>query len=68
MLAVFIDELGAAFVPYVEPASKVLLALTTFTSNDNIRSSCAGCLPGLIKSVKGAQGVTPQLHQLAKQF
>ena len=55
MLAVFIDEMGGAFAPYVEPASKILLSLVTYEANDNIRNSVAGTLPGLIKCMKEAQ-------------
>jgi hypothetical protein len=52
MLAVFIDELGGEFAPYVEPTSKILLSLITYEANDQIRNSVAGSLPGLIKCVK----------------
>src|SRR5687767_12415221 len=48
MLAVFIDELGGAFAPFVEPASKLLLSLINYEANDNIRNSVAGALPGLV--------------------
>lgn len=54
MLAVFIDELGAVFAPYAEPASKILLAMIDYESNDSIRNSVAGALPGLVKCVKAA--------------
>jgi hypothetical protein len=37
MLSVFIDELGVAFVDYIEPASRVLLSLTSYEANDSIR-------------------------------
>lgn len=30
MLAVFIDELGAVFAPYVEQTSKILLAMIDY--------------------------------------
>lgn len=52
MLAVFVDELGSEFAPYVEPTSKILLSMITYEANDNIRNSVAGALPGLIKCVK----------------
>jgi len=68
MLAVFIDELGSAFADYVEPTSKILLALTSYTANDNIRSSCAQALPSLLKSVKQVNGITPELHVIAKLY
>lgn len=68
MLTVFIDELGAAFIKYVQPTSEILLSMLNYRSNDSIRSSCASALPGLIKCVKDAQGVTQELHNLAKQF
>jgi hypothetical protein len=34
MLAVFIDELGGEFAPYVEPTSKILLSLINYEAND----------------------------------
>jgi hypothetical protein len=37
MLSVFIDELGVAFVDYIDPASRVLLSLTSYEANDSIR-------------------------------
>jgi len=55
MLAVFIDELGSGFAEWVEPTSKILMALISYEANDSIRNSVAGALPGLIKSVKEAQ-------------
>ena len=55
MLAVFIDELGGGFADYIEPASKVLLSMTSYEANDSIRNSVAGALPGLVKCVKEAQ-------------
>lgn len=55
MLAVFIDELGGGFADFVEPTSKILLALINYEANDSIRNSVAGALPGLIKCVKEAQ-------------
>lgn len=54
MIAVFIDELGAGFAEWVEPTSKILLAMIQYEANDSIRNSVAGALPGLIKSVKEA--------------
>jgi hypothetical protein len=42
--------------------------MTDFDANDQIRSSSAECLPGLIKCVKQVYGVTPQLHVMAKTF
>jgi len=54
MLAVFVDELGSGFAEFVEPASKILLSMIQFETNDNIRNSVAGALPGLIKCVKEA--------------
>jgi len=55
MLAVFIDELGGEFAPYVEPTSKLLMSLINYEANDQIRNSVAGSLPGLIKCVKDQQ-------------
>ena len=37
MLTVFIDELGPSFYQWVEPTSKILLSMTTYEANDNIR-------------------------------
>ena len=54
MLSVFIDELGVAFAEYVEPASRVLLAMVDYAANDSIRSTVAGSLPGLVKCAKEA--------------
>lgn len=69
MLAVFIDELGAVFAPYVEHASKIMLALIDYEANDSIRNSVAGALPGLIKCVKNADpSATAQILTLARVF
>lgn len=69
MLAVFIDELGAGFADYVEPASKIILGLTSYSANDSIRTNCAGALSGLIKSVKEAQpGNQAVLYEMGKAF
>jgi len=68
MLAVFIDELGVGFADYVEPASRVLLSLTTYTANDSIRQTCVSALPGLIKCAKQAGGVTQNLYDIARAF
>ena len=54
MLAVFIDELGSGFADWVEPTSKILLAMVSYEANDSIRNSVAGALPGLIKCAKEA--------------
>lgn len=59
MLAVFIDELGGAFSPYVEQASEIILGHTKYFANDSIRSTCADALPGLIKCYKEAMGMCP---------
>jgi hypothetical protein len=69
MLAVFIDELGAVFAPYVEDASKILLALIDYEANDSIRNSVAGALPGLIKCVKNADpSAGPQIINMGRIF
>jgi hypothetical protein len=68
MLAVFIDELGVGYIDWVEQTATVLLALTDFDANDSIRASSAGCLPGLVKCVKEARGVTGDLQTMAKAF
>lgn len=54
MLAVFIDELGGSFAPYVEITSKLFLTLISFEANDSIRNSVAGALPSLLKCIKEA--------------
>lgn len=55
MLAVFIEELGGSYAPYVDATSKVLLSLINYEANDSIRNSVAGALPGLLKCIKEAQ-------------
>ena len=68
MIAVFIDEVGEAFFPWVEQTAYVLLSLTDFDANDSIRASSAECLPGLVRCVKKVQGVTPDLHNIGRTF
>lgn len=69
MLSVFIDELGGGFADYVEPASKIILSLTSYSANDSIRTNCAGALSGLIKSIKEAQpGNQAILFEMGKAF
>lgn len=69
MLAVFIDELGIVFAPYVEHASKIMLALIDYEANDSIRNSVAGALPGLIKCVKSADpSASAQILGMARMF
>mmetsp|Transcript_29094 Transcript_29094/g.21072 ORF Transcript_29094/g.21072 Transcript_29094/m.21072 type:complete len:128 (-) Transcript_29094:1251-1634(-) len=55
MLSVFIDEIGGGFADFVEPASKIILSLTSYAANDSIRTNCASALSGLIKCIKEAQ-------------
>jgi len=61
MLSVFIDELEGAFIDFVDPTSKILIAMVGYEANDSIRNSVAGALPGLLKCVKEAQKGTPQV-------
>ena len=68
MLAVFIDELGAAFAPYAPQAAEILLGHTNYYANESIRQACAESLPGLIKCYKLAGGLTPELVATAKQY
>lgn len=68
MLSVFIDEMGAAFAQYVEPASVIILAHTQYFANDSIRSTCALALPGMLKCAKEVMGVCPQLISMAKTY
>jgi hypothetical protein len=57
MLAVFIDECGAGYAPWIEQTGTILLGLLEYNANDDIRDSTASALPGLCKSAKlaGAQ-------------
>lgn len=54
MLAVFIDELEGTYFDYIEPTSKILLPLVSYQMNESIRTSVAGCLPGLVKCATAA--------------
>lgn len=55
MLAVFIDELGAGFYDWVEPASKILLSMISYEANSGIRNSSVAALPGLIRCIYAAK-------------
>lgn len=57
MLAVFIDECGAGYAPYIEQTGPLLLGLLEYNANEDIRDSTASCLPGLCRAAKlgGAQ-------------
>lgn len=68
MLSVFIDELGSAFAPYVDAASKIILNLTQYQANDSIRQTCASALPGLIKCAKEVYGLNPEIQMIARNF
>ncbi len=69
MLTVFIDELGGGFANYVEPTAKILLSMTKYEANDNIRNSVANSLPGLINCIKeGAPNNTELLYQMGRTF
>lgn len=69
MLAVFIDELRGGFAEYIEPTSRILLPLATFELNDGIRSSVAGCFPGLIICAREANPENrAYIIQMAKTF
>ena len=37
MLSILIDEFVGAFFRYIEPAARVLLNLTSYTTNNSIR-------------------------------
>jgi len=69
MLAVFIDELGEAYIEYVPQTAQVLL-LTKFTANDSIRTTCVSALPGLIKCIKMKQGnvATQEMFNIAREY
>jgi hypothetical protein len=69
MLGVFIDELGAAYAPYVEHTGRILLTMIDYEANDSIRNSVAGALPGLVKCVKGADpNAIAQLQNMSRIF
>ena len=68
MLIVFVEELGGGFAPYVEQVSEILLGLTQFYASDNIRNSCAGALPSLMKCVKESGGDAAAIHAMAKAY
>ena len=70
MLAVFIDELGEAYIEYVPQTAQVLLQLTKFTANDSIRTTCVSALPGLIKCIKMKQGnvATQEMFNIAREY
>lgn len=69
MLAVFIDELGAVYAPYVETTSKILLSMIDFEANDSIRNSVAGALPGLVKCIQAADpSATVMIQTMSKLF
>lgn len=68
MLAVFIDECGAGFAPYVEETAKILIPMLNYNANDDIRASVAEALPGLVKAAKEAGASTEQLFAISKQF
>jgi hypothetical protein len=62
MLAVFIDELGAAFVDYIEPTTRIILPLVGYTVNESIRNTTAGALSGLIKCAKQGYPDNSEMH------
>ena len=70
MLAVFIDELGESYFEYVPQTAQVLLALTKFTANDSIRTTCVSALPGLIKCIKQKQGnqASQEMCNIAREY
>lgn len=68
MLAIFIEECGAGFAPYIVDTSKILAGMLEYAANDNIRSSSADAIPYLVKSAKAAGMDAPGLHGMAKDF
>jgi hypothetical protein len=68
MLAVFIEECGAGFAPYIVDTSKIIVSMLEYGGNDNIRSSSADCIPYLVKSAKAAGGDQANLQMMAKEF
>jgi hypothetical protein len=52
MLDVFIEKLAENFAQYVEEATKLIVPLCNYSTNESIRDSACRCLPGLIKCVK----------------
>jgi len=68
MLAVFIEECGAGFAPYIEEASKIILGMLDYAGNDKIRSSATDCLPYLVKSAKASGIEHFNLVNMSTQF
>lgn len=69
MLTVFVEELGSSFAKYIEKTSEILLSMTKFSSSANIRQSCVGGLPSLIKSAKeAAPDNLPAVQNMSKTF
>jgi len=68
MLAVFIEECGAGFAPYIEEASKILIGMLDYAGNDKIRSSASDAIPYLVKSAKEAGLDQPSLFNMAKSY
>lgn len=68
MLAVFIDECGAGFAPYIDGTTKILLPMLEYVANNDIRASVAEALPGLVKSAKEAGMEAAQLQTMGKTY
>lgn len=68
MLAVFIDECGAGYAPWIEQTGTILLGLLQYGANDDIRDSTASALPGLCKSAKLAGAQQEPFFAMCKNF
>ncbi|CAK67710.1 unnamed protein product (macronuclear) [Paramecium tetraurelia] len=66
-LSVFISELRQSFFPFVEKCIKLIVPLSQFNSDSNIRSSACKCLVSLVKNVRETNN-PQQLMNGAKYF
>ncbi|CAD8079878.1 unnamed protein product [Paramecium primaurelia] len=67
MLSVFIEELKQSFFPFVEKCIQLIVPLSQFNSDENIRSAACKCLVSLVKNVKETNN-SQQLINGAKYF
>ncbi|CAD8070471.1 unnamed protein product [Paramecium primaurelia] len=66
-LSVFIQEMKQSFFPFVERCIKLIVPLSQFNSDSNIRSAACKCLVNLVKNVKETNN-PQQLINGAKYF
>jgi hypothetical protein len=67
LLCTIIESYSEDFTPYLEHTEKILLALLTFESNDDIRMEAANAIPYLLDIVK-KQGNVDNLHVVSKKY